>query len=175
MYDAIMMTVLLAHSSAIQAGGHLLLIDFGLSIYFKDAWGEHAALNVTPNLFSGTPIYASLWSHQGMSSSRRNDLESLGYTILHLCLDGGLPWANLPHASKKLLKIRAEIHECKKVNSIASMCSKLPLPVARAICVYFNSVRALGFDERPDCALLQFPTLINKHLCKLTIVPQMLL
>ena len=170
----VMLSVLLTHSSDIQASGHLLLIDFGLSIYFKDAWGEHEAIKVTPNMFSGTPIYASLWSHAGMSSSRRNDLESLGYTIMHLCLNDGLPWANLSHTSKKILKIRAEIHECKLRNSIGSMCSKLPLPVARAICNYFNSVRALGFDERPDCAPLHFSNTC-KLLCKLTIVAQMLL
>jgi len=86
-----------------------------------------------------------------MSSSRRSDLESLGYTILHLCLNSGLPWANLPHSRKSLLKIREEIHELKKMHSVAHMCSKLPLPVAQAFCSYFKNVRALGHAERPDC------------------------
>jgi hypothetical protein len=75
----------------------------------------------------------------------------LGYTILHLCLDNGLPWANLPHSSKSLLKIREEIHELKKIHSVASMCGELPLPVAQAFCSYFKNVRALGHAERPDC------------------------
>lgn len=140
--------------SDIQARGDLLMIDFGLSRYFKDSLGNHEVLRVTPNLFSGTPIYASMWSHQGMSASRRSDLECLGFTMLHLSLKGGLPWANLPHASKKLLKIREEIFECKKIHPIASLCRNLPLPVARAFCDYFQIVRALGHEERPDCAPL---------------------
>jgi serine/threonine protein kinase len=145
----------------IQAAGHLLLIDFGLAKQFRDALGNHHALTVTPNLFSGTPIYASMWTHDGMSSSRRSDLESLGYTMLQLCLESGLPWANLPDASRKKLKtIRAEIYECKKKNSIASMCRTLPLPVARAFCDYFQSVRSLGHAERPDCKPLPW----NKNL-----------
>jgi hypothetical protein len=90
-----------------------------------------------------------------MSSSRRSDLECLGYTMLHLCLKGGLPWAYLPHTShKKLLKIREEIYDCKKLHSIALLCRDLPLPVARAFCNYFQMVRALGHEERPDCAHL---------------------
>jgi casein kinase I family protein HRR25 len=136
----------------IQADGRLLLIDFGLAKYYKDDLGNHDALTVTPNLFSGTPIYASMWTHDGMSSSRRSDLESLGYTMLQLCLESGLPWANLPDASRKKLKvIRAEIHDCKKKNSISSMCKSLPLPVAKAFCKYFHIVRSLGHAERPDC------------------------
>lgn len=150
----------------IQAGGNLQLIDFGLSRFFKDELGNHEVLRVTPNFFSGTPIYASMWSHQGMSGSRRSDLECLGFTMLHLCLRGGLPWANLVHSSnKKLLTIREEIFDCKKLHSIALLCRDLPLPVARAFCNYFQIVRALGHEDRPDCAPLSFnQTLYVKHI-----------
>jgi serine/threonine protein kinase len=153
----------------IQAADRLLLIDFGLAKQYRDALGNHDALTVTPNLFSGTPIYASMWSHDGMSSSRRSDLESLGYTMLQLCLENGLPWANLPNDSRKKLKtIRAEIYDCKKRHSIASMCRSLPLPVARAFCNYFKSVRSLGHAERPDCKPLPWnenlPVILH-HTC----------
>jgi serine/threonine protein kinase len=143
--------------SVYQALGHLQLIDFGLSIYFKDDLGNHEALRITPNLFSGTPIYASIWSHEGLSSSRRSDLECLGYTMLHLCLKDGLPWANLPHTGQKMIKIREQIHGYKKLNSITSLCRQLPLPVARAFCDYFQSVRALGHEDRPDCEPVHSP------------------
>jgi serine/threonine protein kinase len=139
-----------------QVTGRLLLIDFGLAIRFKDALGNHEALTVTPNMFSGTPIYASIWTHDGLSSSRRSDLESLGYTILQLCLESGLPWANLPGDSKKKMKtIRAEIHDSKKLHSMVSLCRPLPLPVAKAFCNYFQSVRLLGHEEKPDCEPLR--------------------
>lgn len=47
--------------------------------------------------FEGTPFYASIKSLAGFTKSRRDDLESLGYTFLHI-LDPTFtytPWAQI--------------------------------------------------------------------------------
>ena len=43
------------------------------------------------HLCRGTIRYASVHAHLGRAVSRRDDLESLAYTLLFL-LDGELPW-----------------------------------------------------------------------------------
>lgn len=53
--------------------------------------GTHVEYDQRPDVFRGTVRYASVHAHLGRTASRRDDLESLAYTLLFL-LKGRLPW-----------------------------------------------------------------------------------
>jgi len=48
-------------------------------------------INYVGNICRGTVRYASVHAHLGRTASRRDDLESLAYTLIFL-LRGRLPW-----------------------------------------------------------------------------------
>merc|ERR550534_2380885 len=78
-----------------------------------------------------------------MEQSRRDDLESAGYTLMYF-LRGGLPWQNLRGRNKQA-----------SLNAIAkAKLSTSPEALARnypaQFCDYLKYCRNLGFEERPD-------------------------
>ncbi len=48
----------------------------------------------------GTACFASLNAHYGLELSRRDDMESLAYTLIYLAM-GDLPWRNLEAETKE--------------------------------------------------------------------------
>lgn len=66
------------------------LIDFGLSKKYLDSNGNHVKLKFGKDI-TGTLRYCSRRTHLGQEQSRRDDLESLGYTLIYLA-KGVLPW-----------------------------------------------------------------------------------
>lgn len=101
----------------------IYLIDFGLAKYYKDkSTSEHIPFRKNKDL-TGTPIYSSINSHKGFEESRRDDIESLLYTILFF-LRGNLPWEAIHH----------ENHDAKFENimrmkiyiSVEDLCKELP-------------------------------------------------
>lgn len=50
-----------------------------------------STLSLNMNFYRGTVRYASVHAHLGRTGSRRDDLESLAYTLVFL-LRGRLPW-----------------------------------------------------------------------------------
>ena len=70
----------------------IFLIDYGIADFYKDhETGRHIKMKEMQN-FKGTLRFASSNSHNKVTLSRRDDLVSLAYMIIHLCKDGGLPW-----------------------------------------------------------------------------------
>jgi len=70
----------------------LFLVDLGLATRWRDANCQaHVDYDQRPDVFRGTVRYASVHAHLGRTASRRDDLESLAYTLLFL-LKGRLPW-----------------------------------------------------------------------------------
>lgn len=70
----------------------LFLVDLGLETHWQDSSASlHLEYDQRPYVFRGTTRYASVLVHIGRTSRRRDDLESLAYTLIFL-LHGWLPW-----------------------------------------------------------------------------------
>jgi serine/threonine protein kinase len=113
----------------------LYLIDFGLcKKYVHDSNPEQST---TKKTLIGTPNFASINAHQYKEVTRRDDLESLGYTLLYLYY-GFLPWTNLTNIS------REEIKEMK-ITFLKNKQSEIP----EVLLHFLNCVQHLKYNERP--------------------------
>ena len=61
-------------------------------------------LTCMENIFRGTVRYASVHAHLGRTASRRDDLESLAYTLIFL-LRGRLPWQGFQVGHIKMIEV----------------------------------------------------------------------
>ncbi|KAK8618819.1 hypothetical protein V6N13_132798 [Hibiscus sabdariffa] len=121
----------------------LFLVDLGLATRWRDSsTGLHAEYDQRPDVFRGTVRYASVHAHLGRTCSRRDDLESLAYTLVFL-LKGRLPWQGYQGDNKGFLV-------CKKKMSTSpeALCCFCPLPFKQFIEYVVN----LKFDEEPNYA-----------------------
>eukprot|EP00250_Pteridium_aquilinum_P008634 c18092_g1_i2 orf=1121-2776(-) len=119
----------------------LFLIDLGLATRWKDSsTGQHVEYDQKPDVFRGTVRYASVHAHLGRSGSRRDDLESLAYTLIFL-LRGRLPWQGYQGDNKSFLV-------CKKkmATSPEMLCCFCPLPFKNFLEIVVN----MKFDEEPN-------------------------
>ncbi|CAM0882778.1 unnamed protein product [Alopecurus aequalis] len=121
----------------------LYLVDLGLATKWKDrSTGRHVEYDQRPDVFRGTVRYASVHAHLGRIGSRRDDLESLAYTLVFL-LRGRLPWQGYQGENKGFLV-------CKKKMSTSpeSLCTFCPQPFKEFVEYVVN----LKFDEEPNYA-----------------------
>ncbi|CAL0335223.1 unnamed protein product [Lupinus luteus] len=121
----------------------LFLVDLGLAIKWRDSTtGLHVEYDQRPDVFRGTVRYASVHAHLGRTGSRRDDLESLAYTLIFL-LRGRLPWQGYQGDNKGFLV-------CKKKmgTSPETLCSFCPQPFRQ----FVEHVVNLKFDEEPNYA-----------------------
>eukprot|EP01029_Cantina_marsupialis_P007721 TRINITY_DN187503_c1_g1_i1.p1 TRINITY_DN187503_c1_g1~~TRINITY_DN187503_c1_g1_i1.p1 ORF type:complete len:508 (-),score=143.46 TRINITY_DN187503_c1_g1_i1:632-2155(-) len=125
----------------------LYMVDFGLSSYWKDPnTGHHMDCDDMGRLI-GTPRYASINSHYGLTCSRRDDIESLAYLLVWF-IKGKLPWQSLK-LPKGVSKLQA-IGEMKGEMSSKDLCKGLPNEFVR----YMEYSRNLRFHEYPDYKFL---------------------
>ncbi|KAL0227748.1 hypothetical protein RCL1_003891 [Eukaryota sp. TZLM3-RCL] len=125
----------------------LKVIDFGLVTSFLDSSRRHIAFDQSNTVsLIGTPRFASLNSHNGCTLSRRDDLESIAYTLLYL-LKGTLPWWEVETTSVSGTKEEAlEMIKRKKAQPTALWCRNLPVEFVD----FLNYSRNLKFEERPS-------------------------
>lgn len=110
-----------------QHKGKLFLVDFGLAKQVCKADGKHVALARDKRL-TGTARYCSIFTHQGLSQSYRDDLEALVYTLLYL-VKGRLPWQGQSHhGDDKASKAEAyrAIGQAKAAQPPAVLCQDEP-------------------------------------------------
>ena len=117
------------------------LVDFGMAARYK-CIARHR--HITEDLFHTEPPrlrvtseYASINSHYGRRLTRRDDLESLAYTLIYLAR-GSLPWYGMPS--------EYEILRSKERSSPLEVCGGLPTPFR----ILLMAALELGFDEKPD-------------------------
>ncbi|KAL8157731.1 hypothetical protein AgCh_002437 [Apium graveolens] len=114
-----------------------------LATKWKDSsTSQHVEYDQRPDVFRGTVRYASAHAHFGRTASRRDDLESLAYTLIFL-LRGRLPWQGFQGENKGFLV-------CKKkmATSPEALCSFSPVPFSE----FIEHVVNLKFDEKPNYA-----------------------
>ncbi len=118
----------------------LFLIDFGLAQLFRNpATYLHTSFTMNHSVI-GTLPFTSINSQQGYTQSRRDDLESLAYTIIYSAL-GDLPWSSNSAGNHKKAILR------KKTSiMVEELCEGLPTP----FCKFITYVHSLGFDQKPD-------------------------
>ncbi|PIL27919.1 hypothetical protein GSI_09954 [Ganoderma sinense ZZ0214-1] len=127
-----------------ENAGRVYLIDFNLWTAWRhfdthehleyDEEGCNAAVG-----FRGTYTYASINCHLDGALSRRDDLESLAYTIFALYA-GGLPWSGRGTPSAHILEMK---QIWQKSGALQGSCA-YPL----GDLVYY--AQSIGFTEEPD-------------------------
>ncbi|KAK2076960.1 Casein kinase 1-like protein hd16 [Prototheca wickerhamii] len=123
----------------------LYLVDLGLATRWRDAvCGTHVEYDQRPDVFRGTVRYASVHAHLGRTAARRDDLESLAYTLLFL-LRGRLPWQGYQGENKGFLVCKKKMGTSAEV-----LCRYVP----REFRVFTEYVINLRFDEEPRYAAM---------------------
>lgn len=118
----------------------LWLVDLGLATRWKDLLcGTHVEYDQRPDVFRGTVRYASVHAHLGKTASRRDDLESLAYTLLFL-LRGRLPWQGYQGDNKGFLVCKKKMATSPEV-----LCRYSPPAFRR----FTEAVINLKFDDEP--------------------------
>uniref|UniRef100_A0A2N9FQ40 non-specific serine/threonine protein kinase n=1 Tax=Fagus sylvatica TaxID=28930 RepID=A0A2N9FQ40_FAGSY len=121
----------------------LFLVDLGLATRWRDSrTRKHVEYDQRPDVFRGTVRYASAHAHLGRTGSRRDDLESLAYTLVFL-LRGRLPWQGYQGENKGYLVCKR-----KMLTSSETLCCLCPQPFRQ----FVEHVVNLGFDEEPNYA-----------------------
>jgi serine/threonine protein kinase len=131
----------------------IMLIDMGFVKRFRTGPDRRHIPNVKhKRTLHGTLNYASIPTLMIQESSRRDDIEALVYTFVVILHEHDLPWTDLTYEFAKipaekfnLFKAAAQVAEIKRASS--------PLDVVGPNChclrKILESVRCLGFDERP--------------------------
>ncbi|GAB2270697.1 Casein kinase 1-like protein hd16 [Dionaea muscipula] len=119
----------------------LFLVDLGLATKWRDSGnGQHVEYDQRPDMFRGTVRYASAHAHLGRTASRRDDLESLAYTLIFL-LKGRLPWQGFQGDNKSFLVCKKKMGTSPEV-----LCCFCPAPLKQFVDLVVN----MKFDEEPN-------------------------
>lgn len=120
--------------------GQLFLIDFGTAQHRLD---RHGRIKTEPQDVEGTYPYMSVWVLKKQPMGKRDDIESLLWTLLKLSL-GRLPWDGDKPTAMLNKKLAFKSPENLDVSMTAFFEG------------FVQHVRALvKFDDEPDYALLQ--------------------
>ena len=121
----------------------IFLLDFGLSKKYRSSKTlKHYPIIKFKNL-TGTARYASINALNGLTQSRRDDLESVGYVLMYF-LRGRLPWQGIPVRTKE--ERYRKIMNKKIETSAEELCRGFP----QQFTDYVNYTRKLNYEQDPD-------------------------
>lgn len=111
------------------------IIDFGLCTKFDKTVSS-------TKVFCGTERYASISAHKRYTQSRKDDLQSILYTIVYI-YKGSLPWQGIKNSNRsKRLKI---VLKKKQETPVSELCKGMP----REFEVLGRYIDSIDFDEKP--------------------------
>jgi len=136
----------------------VFLVDFGLAHFYRDPKTGHHNLFKGGLKLVGTLRYASVNAHRGIDQTRRDDLESLGNSLVYL-IKGVLPWQGI--MGNKLKDRIQKIFSAKVSCEVSELCEGLP----REFADYMKYCKGLKFQETPDYSKLKrFFSKLRNHL-----------
>ncbi len=121
-------------------------IDFGMTWKYTDKHGNHFIEKKSG--FCGTETYASIAAMEGRTQCRRDDLESLCYTIIHL-FKGSLPWQGI-RSNDKGARIAAIVNTKRNV-AASDLCSGMP----EEFTILVKYIRNLDYYDKPHYVTLK--------------------
>ena len=122
---------------------NIFLIDYGLAKKYVTK-KQHLRWNQTGRVV-GTARYASVNSLSGLELSRRDDLESYMYVILHILMKK-LPWQGTKSERKNRKEWFAKVLSMKQAFNPTESMSKFP-PEFTVMYQYIKSIR---FKDTPN-------------------------
>ena len=121
------------------------IVDFGLAQKYRHTTtGIHIPFHRVQSI-RGTPAFSSIHSHLGAEIGRRDDLESLAYTLIYL-VRGSLPWLN-----KDRRQQASSILEMKQKIAGEVLCHQAPCKLA----TFLTYTRTLSFSENPNYSYIR--------------------
>ena len=126
----------------------IYMIDFGLSRhYLIEKTQQHIPMK-SDRAIVGTLRYISMNCHEGLEVSRRDDLESLAYMMIHFVI-GELPWMGIK--AKSLGEKYKRVYEKKQETVPDEICKILPDEMKS----FLQHILNLEFEEKPDYNYLE--------------------
>ncbi|KAE8444245.1 hypothetical protein EG329_000745 [Mollisiaceae sp. DMI_Dod_QoI] len=133
-----------------ERGKQISLTTYSLAKKYRDRRTRMHIPSRENKSFVGNRSFASINSHLGAESSRRDDMESLGYILLYF-LGASLPWRGLKTAGKTKNEENALVVEKKTNTPVKTLCRGFPEEFE----IYLNYTQSLSFDEKPDYRYLR--------------------
>jgi serine/threonine protein kinase len=126
----------------------IYMIDFGLSRhYLIEKTQQHIPMK-SDRAIVGTLRYISMNCHEGLEVSRRDDLESLAYMMIHFVI-GELPWMGIK--AKSLGEKYKRVYEKKQETVPDDICKILPDEMKS----FLQHILNLEFEEKPNYDYLE--------------------
>lgn len=122
--------------------GGFVLVDFGLSSFWKDPETGRHIENRKGDGFRGTMKYASVNVHKNIEPTRRDDVISWFYSVIELA-KGKLPWKDVQDNGLAM--------SCKQTITPEKLCAGLPNKMKDI----WNSIKDLEFEAAPNYSAIK--------------------